>query len=219
MEWSQENWSTLWATSVFSLLLMATLRSNTESFQWAASFCWPSGACLTSIQSGVCCPLHPFCALAPLHSECFGLTSNASCWGVFLSVFFTMKCAPACCRYLANRSKRHTLAMTNPTAEIPPDLQRQLGQQPFRSRVWPPHLVPDQHRWVATWAMGAPGGPADRPLLASLADMMTSIVALNSIPNFTSSQLLDSACTQGHETLLSHYFVDVFIVCSWSSWL
>ncbi|XP_035960369.1 serine/threonine-protein kinase SIK3 isoform X5 [Halichoerus grypus] len=49
-------------------------------------------------------------------------------------------------RYLANRSKRHTLAMTNPTAEIPPDLQRQLGQQPFRSRVWPPHLVPDQHR-------------------------------------------------------------------------
>ncbi|XP_062948881.1 serine/threonine-protein kinase SIK3 isoform X6 [Cynocephalus volans] len=49
-------------------------------------------------------------------------------------------------RYLANRSKRHTLAMTNPTAEIPPDLQRQLGQQSFRSRVWPPHLVPDQHR-------------------------------------------------------------------------
>ncbi|XP_059959040.1 serine/threonine-protein kinase SIK3 isoform X4 [Mesoplodon densirostris] len=49
-------------------------------------------------------------------------------------------------RYLANRSKRHTLAMTNPTAEIPPDLQRQLGQQPFRSRVWAPHLVPDQHR-------------------------------------------------------------------------
>ncbi|XP_064433474.1 serine/threonine-protein kinase SIK3 isoform X3 [Mirounga angustirostris] len=49
-------------------------------------------------------------------------------------------------RYLANRSKRHTLAMTNPSAEIPPDLQRQLGQQPFRSRVWPPHLVPDQHR-------------------------------------------------------------------------
>ncbi|KAF6334259.1 SIK family kinase 3 [Rhinolophus ferrumequinum] len=49
-------------------------------------------------------------------------------------------------RYLANRSKRHTLAMTNPTAEIPPDLQRQLGQQAFRSRVWPPHLVPDQHR-------------------------------------------------------------------------
>ncbi|XP_021093359.1 serine/threonine-protein kinase SIK3 isoform X7 [Heterocephalus glaber] len=49
-------------------------------------------------------------------------------------------------RYLANRSKRHTLAMTNPTAEIPPDLQRQLGQQPFRSRVWPSHLVPDQHR-------------------------------------------------------------------------
>ncbi|XP_030744241.1 serine/threonine-protein kinase SIK3 isoform X1 [Echinops telfairi] len=49
-------------------------------------------------------------------------------------------------RYLANRSKRHTLAMTNPTAEIPPDLQRQLGQQPFRPRVWPPHLVPDQHR-------------------------------------------------------------------------
>ncbi|XP_036284212.1 serine/threonine-protein kinase SIK3 isoform X1 [Pipistrellus kuhlii] len=49
-------------------------------------------------------------------------------------------------RYLANRSKRHTLAMTNPTAEIPPDLQRQLGQQPSRSRVWPPHLVPDQHR-------------------------------------------------------------------------
>ncbi|XP_035317503.1 serine/threonine-protein kinase SIK3 isoform X1 [Cricetulus griseus] len=49
-------------------------------------------------------------------------------------------------RYLANRSKRHTLAMTSPTAEIPPDLQRQLGQQSFRSRVWPPHLVPDQHR-------------------------------------------------------------------------
>lgn len=41
--------------------------------------------------------------------------------------------------------------------------------------------------------MGAPGGPADRPLLASLADMMTSIVALNGIPHFTSSQLLDSA--------------------------
>lgn len=44
-------------------------------------------------------------------------------------------------RYLANRSKRHTLAMTSPTAEIPPDLQRQLGQQSFRSRVWP-----EQHR-------------------------------------------------------------------------
>ncbi|XP_074929674.1 serine/threonine-protein kinase SIK3 isoform X2 [Chelonoidis abingdonii] len=51
-------------------------------------------------------------------------------------------------RYLANRSKRHTLAMTNPTAEIPPDLQRQLGQQSFRSRAWAPHLVPDQHRSV-----------------------------------------------------------------------
>ncbi|XP_058050192.1 serine/threonine-protein kinase SIK3 isoform X4 [Ahaetulla prasina] len=49
-------------------------------------------------------------------------------------------------RYLANRSKRHTLAMTNPTAEIPPDLQRQLGQQPFRSRA--AHLTPDQHRYV-----------------------------------------------------------------------
>uniref|UniRef100_A0A8C6XRD4 non-specific serine/threonine protein kinase n=1 Tax=Naja naja TaxID=35670 RepID=A0A8C6XRD4_NAJNA len=49
-------------------------------------------------------------------------------------------------RYLANRSKRHTLAMTNPTAEIPPDLQRQLGQQPFRSRA--PHLAPDQHRYI-----------------------------------------------------------------------
>ncbi|NXC21255.1 SIK3 kinase, partial [Corythaeola cristata] len=49
-------------------------------------------------------------------------------------------------RYLANRSKRHTLAMTNPTAEIPPDLQRQLGQQSFRPRAWAPHLVPDQHR-------------------------------------------------------------------------
>ncbi|XP_063167107.1 serine/threonine-protein kinase SIK3 isoform X3 [Candoia aspera] len=48
-------------------------------------------------------------------------------------------------RYLANRSKRHTLAMTNPTAEIPPDLQRQLGQQPFRSRA--SHLAPDQHRY------------------------------------------------------------------------
>lgn len=52
--------------------------------------------------------------------------------------------APARCRYLANRSKRHTLAMTNPTAEIPPDLQRQLGQQPFRSRA--AHLAPEQHR-------------------------------------------------------------------------
>nr|XP_033773434.1 serine/threonine-protein kinase SIK3 isoform X1 [Geotrypetes seraphini] len=51
-------------------------------------------------------------------------------------------------RYLANRSKRHTLAMTNPTAELPPDLQRQLGQQSVRSRVWTPHLVPDQHRTV-----------------------------------------------------------------------
>ncbi|XP_068097013.1 serine/threonine-protein kinase SIK3 isoform X2 [Hyperolius riggenbachi] len=49
-------------------------------------------------------------------------------------------------RYLANRTKRHTLAMTCPTAEIPPELQRQLGQQGFRNRVWPPHLVPDQHR-------------------------------------------------------------------------
>ncbi|XP_075046480.1 serine/threonine-protein kinase SIK3 isoform X2 [Mixophyes fleayi] len=50
-------------------------------------------------------------------------------------------------RYLANRTKRHTLAMTSPTAEIPPDLQRQLGQQQaFRNRVWPPHLGPDQHR-------------------------------------------------------------------------
>ncbi|NWX94001.1 SIK3 kinase, partial [Nothoprocta pentlandii] len=51
-------------------------------------------------------------------------------------------------RYLANRSKRHTLAMTNPTAEIPPDLQRQLGQQSFRPRAWAPHLAPDQHRSV-----------------------------------------------------------------------
>ncbi|XP_038609312.1 LOW QUALITY PROTEIN: serine/threonine-protein kinase SIK3 [Tachyglossus aculeatus] len=51
-------------------------------------------------------------------------------------------------RYLANRSKRHTLAMTNPATEIPPDLQWQLGQQPYRSRVWPPHLVPDQHRSI-----------------------------------------------------------------------
>ncbi|XP_021385702.1 serine/threonine-protein kinase SIK3 isoform X3 [Lonchura striata] len=51
-------------------------------------------------------------------------------------------------RYLANRSKRHTLAMTNPTAEIPPDLQRQLGQQPFRARAWAPHLGPDQHRSI-----------------------------------------------------------------------
>ncbi|KAM4651203.1 LOW QUALITY PROTEIN: serine/threonine-protein kinase SIK3 [Discoglossus pictus] len=49
-------------------------------------------------------------------------------------------------RYLANRTKRHTLAMTNPTAEISPDLQRQLGQQGFRTRGWPTHLVPDQHR-------------------------------------------------------------------------
>ncbi|MGH0159627.1 UNVERIFIED_CONTAM: hypothetical protein FKN15_065484 [Acipenser sinensis] len=38
-------------------------------------------------------------------------------------------------RYLANRSKRHTLAMTNPTAEIPPDIQRQLGTQASRQRV------------------------------------------------------------------------------------
>ncbi|KAF2982349.1 hypothetical protein EK904_009636 [Melospiza melodia maxima] len=51
-------------------------------------------------------------------------------------------------RYLANRSKRHTLAMTNPTAEIPPDLQRQLGQQSFRPRAWAPHLGPDQHRSI-----------------------------------------------------------------------
>ncbi|XP_010216826.1 PREDICTED: serine/threonine-protein kinase SIK3 [Tinamus guttatus] len=51
-------------------------------------------------------------------------------------------------RYLANRSKRHTLALTNPTAEIPPDLQRQLGQQSFRPRAWAPHLAPDQHRSV-----------------------------------------------------------------------
>ncbi|PIO38520.1 hypothetical protein AB205_0045160 [Aquarana catesbeiana] len=36
--------------------------------------------------------------------------------------------------------------MTCPTAEIPPDLQRQLGQQSFRNRVWPPHLALDQHR-------------------------------------------------------------------------
>ncbi|KAM9299651.1 serine/threonine-protein kinase SIK3 [Gastrophryne carolinensis] len=50
-------------------------------------------------------------------------------------------------RYLANRTKRHTLAMTNATAEIPPDLQRQLGQQQsFRNRGWLPHLVTDQHR-------------------------------------------------------------------------
>uniref|UniRef100_A0A8D0GIA4 non-specific serine/threonine protein kinase n=1 Tax=Sphenodon punctatus TaxID=8508 RepID=A0A8D0GIA4_SPHPU len=49
-------------------------------------------------------------------------------------------------RYLANRSKRHTLAMTSPTAEIPPDLQRQLGQQSFRSRA--PHPPPDQHRYI-----------------------------------------------------------------------
>ncbi|XP_069081067.1 serine/threonine-protein kinase SIK3 isoform X3 [Pleurodeles waltl] len=51
-------------------------------------------------------------------------------------------------RYLTNRSKRHTLAMTNPTAEIPTDLQRQLGMQSFRSRTWAPHLVPDPHRSV-----------------------------------------------------------------------
>ncbi|NXT76456.1 SIK3 kinase, partial [Zapornia atra] len=51
-------------------------------------------------------------------------------------------------RYLANRSKRHTLALTNPTAEIPPDLQRQLGQQSFRPWAWAPHLVPDQHRSI-----------------------------------------------------------------------
>ncbi|XP_060106904.1 serine/threonine-protein kinase SIK3 isoform X2 [Heteronotia binoei] len=49
-------------------------------------------------------------------------------------------------RYLASRSKRHTLAMTSPTAEIPPDLQRQLGQQPFRSRA--AHLAPEQHRYI-----------------------------------------------------------------------
>ncbi|KAE8592547.1 hypothetical protein XENTR_v10018785 [Xenopus tropicalis] len=50
-------------------------------------------------------------------------------------------------RYLANRTKRHTLAMTSPTAEIPPELQRQLGQQQaFRNRAWPPHLAPDLHR-------------------------------------------------------------------------
>ncbi|KAM3923471.1 serine/threonine-protein kinase SIK3 [Leptodactylus fuscus] len=49
-------------------------------------------------------------------------------------------------RYLAKSTKRHTLAMTSPSAEIPPDLQRQLGQQGFRNRVWPPHLIPDQHR-------------------------------------------------------------------------
>ncbi|XP_041427314.1 serine/threonine-protein kinase SIK3 isoform X2 [Xenopus laevis] len=52
-------------------------------------------------------------------------------------------------RYLANRTKRHTLAMTSPTAEIPPDLQRQLGQQQsFRNRAWPPHLAPDLHRYM-----------------------------------------------------------------------
>ncbi|KAK6469113.1 serine/threonine-protein kinase SIK3-like [Huso huso] len=44
-------------------------------------------------------------------------------------------------RYLANRSKRHTLAMTNPTAEIPPDIQRQLGTQASRQRVWAQHLL------------------------------------------------------------------------------
>ncbi|XP_059812789.1 serine/threonine-protein kinase SIK3 homolog [Hypanus sabinus] len=50
-------------------------------------------------------------------------------------------------RYLANRSKRHTLAMTNPTAEVPLDLQRQLGQQQaIRSRAWVPH--PEQHSRV-----------------------------------------------------------------------
>eukprot|EP00062_Callorhinchus_milii_P021225 gi/632977723/ref/XP_007905506.1/ PREDICTED: serine/threonine-protein kinase SIK3 isoform X1 [Callorhinchus milii] len=50
-------------------------------------------------------------------------------------------------RYLANRTKRHTLAMTNPTDEIHPDLQRQLAQQQaFRSRGWVPH--PDQHSRV-----------------------------------------------------------------------
>ncbi|XP_055516567.1 serine/threonine-protein kinase SIK3 homolog isoform X1 [Leucoraja erinacea] len=50
-------------------------------------------------------------------------------------------------RYLANRSKRHSLAMTNPTAEVPLDLQRQLGQQQaIRSRAWVPH--PEQHSRV-----------------------------------------------------------------------
>uniref|UniRef100_H3B4Y8 non-specific serine/threonine protein kinase n=1 Tax=Latimeria chalumnae TaxID=7897 RepID=H3B4Y8_LATCH len=48
-------------------------------------------------------------------------------------------------RYLANRTKRHTLAMTNPTAEIPPELQRQLCQQSFRTRGWGPHLLLEQH--------------------------------------------------------------------------
>lgn len=84
-----------------------------------------------------------------------GTISARALWlrfGCFLSqtvpvcLFFTLKSAPARCRYLANRSKRHTLAMTSPTAEIAPDLQRQLGQQPFRSRAWPAHLVPEQHR-------------------------------------------------------------------------
>lgn len=124
---------------------MAILRYKIQPLHCQANFCWPvRHVSLPSSQGSVC---HQ--ALRELWHyliECFGLTSNASCGGIFLSVFFTMKCAPACCRYLANRSKRHTLAMTNPTAEIPPDLQRQLGQQPFRSRVWPPHLVPDQHR-------------------------------------------------------------------------
>uniref|UniRef100_A0A8C5WMT3 non-specific serine/threonine protein kinase n=1 Tax=Leptobrachium leishanense TaxID=445787 RepID=A0A8C5WMT3_9ANUR len=49
-------------------------------------------------------------------------------------------------RYLANRTKRHTLAINSPSAEIPAELQRQLGQQSFRNRAWLPHLAVDPHR-------------------------------------------------------------------------
>lgn len=168
MDWSKEIHSSegksiLFVSyiSFFSSLQWLLLGPKFSHFSvsWLLSASW---TCFTFIQSGICSPSSPFWALTLFHSECLGLTSNASCWGIFLSVFFTVKCAPACCRYLANRSKRHTLAMTNPTAEIPPDLQRQLGQQAFRSRVWPPHLVPDQHRWVAAWAMWDPWGSSDR---------------------------------------------------------
>ncbi|XP_028664332.2 serine/threonine-protein kinase SIK3 homolog isoform X1 [Erpetoichthys calabaricus] len=47
-------------------------------------------------------------------------------------------------RYLANRSKRHTLALMNPAAEIPPDIQRVLGMQASRQRAWAQHAVAEQ---------------------------------------------------------------------------
>lgn len=102
---------------------------------WAGVFCFPCRARVSA-----CLPASPPSPGGSCAGECAPPPwSPPHGSGAPLT-----QCAPAPCRYLASRSKRHTLAMTSPTAEVPPDLQRQLGQQPFRPRA--PHLAPDQYR-------------------------------------------------------------------------